>query len=149
VNVSPELREFLVDYIEHHRHDVVDEYGREALFTTSAGRVSTATIRRDYYKMTRPCIHSNGCPHGRDPSDCDAAKNKHAPRCPFGFETHPLRQWAIMNQLDAGMLKELLSDRVDVSVPVLDKHYDQRTEERKSKRRREELEKHLTEYSDA
>jgi len=42
------------------------------------------------------------------------------------------------------MPKELLSDRVDVSVPVLDKHYDQRTEERKSKRRREELEKHLT-----
>jgi hypothetical protein len=29
---------------------------------------------------------------------------------------------------------------------VLDKHYDQRTEERKSKRRRQELEKHLAEY---
>jgi hypothetical protein len=53
-----------------------------------------------------------------------------------------------MNQLDAGVPKELLSDRVDVSVPVLDKHYDQRTEERKSRRRREELEKHLIEYSD-
>ena len=51
-----------------------------------------------------------------------------------------------MNQLDAGMPKELLSDRVDVSVPALDKHHDQRTEERKSKRWREELEKHLYAY---
>jgi integrase len=148
VNVSAELCDFLVDYIEHHRHGIVDEYGREAMFTTSAGRVSTATIRRDFYKMTRPCVYSNDCPHDREAADCDAAKNKHAPQCPSGFTTHPLRKWAIMNQLDAGMAKELLSDRVDVSVPVLDKHYDQRTEERKSKRRREELEKHLTEYSD-
>jgi hypothetical protein len=35
--------------------------------------------------------------------------------CPSGSTTHPLRKWAIMNQLDAGMPKELLSDRVDVS----------------------------------
>jgi hypothetical protein len=52
-----------------------------------------------------------------------------------------------MHQLDAGISKELLSDRVDVSVPVLDKHYDQRSEERKSKRRLEELERHLPTYS--
>ena len=53
-----------------------------------------------------------------------------------------------MNQLDAGIPKELLSDRVDVSVPVLDKHYDQRTEEQQSKQRREVLETHMGEYSD-
>lgn len=45
-----------------------------------------------------------------------------------------------MDQLDAGIPKEILIDRVDVSVPVLDKHYDHRTEARKSQRRREELE---------
>ena len=38
--------------------------------------------------------------------------------CPGRFSTHPLRKWPIMNQLDAGVPKELLSDRVDVSVPV-------------------------------
>jgi hypothetical protein len=37
-----------------------------------------------------------------------------------------------MIQLDAGVPKKLLSDRVDVSVPILDKHYDQRSKERKS-----------------
>jgi hypothetical protein len=134
--------------VEHTRHGVTDEYGREPLFTTSAGRVPTATIRRDFYKMTRPCVYSTNCPHERETADCDAAKNRNASERTSGFTTHPLREWAIMNQLDAGVPKELLSDRVDVSVPVLDKHYDQRTEERKSRRRREELEKHLIEYSD-
>ena len=52
-----------------------------------------------------------------------------------------------MNQLDEGVPKELLSDRVDVSVPLLDKYYDQRSEERKSRRRRELLEASLEEYA--
>lgn len=60
---------------------------------------------------------------------------------------HPLRKWAIISQLDAGLPEELLSDRVDVSVPGLDKHYDQRTEERKSQRRREALEANLSQYA--
>jgi len=52
-----------------------------------------------------------------------------------------------MSQLDAGVPKEVLSDRVDVSVPVLEKHYDQRSEERKSRRRREELSANLPQYA--
>jgi hypothetical protein len=99
--------------------------------------------------MSRPCAYSDDCPHDREATDCDAAKNANAADCPSRFSTHPLRKWAIMRQLDAGVPKELLSDRVDVSVPVLDKHYDQRTEEQKSRRRREELEKHMGEYSQA
>lgn len=147
VNVTDRLCEFLADYIEHNRHDIVDEYGRHPLFTTTAGRVSTATIRRDFYKMTRPCVYSGTCPHKQEISGCEATKNANAADCPSRFSTHPLRKWAIMNQLDVGVSKELLSDRVDVSVPVLDKHYDQRTEVQKSRRRREELEKYLREYS--
>lgn len=146
VNISGELCDFISDYIEHHRHDVADEYGRSPLFTSSEGRVATATIRRDFYKMTRPCTYSGECPHGRVIADCDATKNTNAADCPSRFSTHPLRKWSIMIQLDAGLPKELLSDRVDVSVPVLDKHYDQRTKEQKSRRRREELERHLDSY---
>jgi integrase len=149
VNISDRLRNFVVDYADHNRADVTDTYDREPLFTTSGGRPSTATIRRDFYKMSRPCAYSDDCPHDREATDCDAAKNANAAGCPSRFSTHPLRKWAIMRQLDAGVPKELLSDRVDVSVPVLDKHYDQRTEEQKSRRRREELEKHMGEYSQA
>jgi site-specific recombinase XerD len=147
VNVSEQLGEFIEDYIEHTRVETMDRYGREPLFTTPSGRPSTTTIRRDFYKMTRSCVSTGDCPHGREVSDCEATMNANAADCPGRFSTHPLRKWAIMNQLDAGVPKELLSDRVDVSVPVLDKHYDQRSEERKSQRRREVLEVSLDTYA--
>jgi integrase len=147
VNISESLQRFIDDYIEHNRNDVLDEYGRNPLFTTSAGRVTTTTMRRDFYKMTRPCTYSNECPHDREQADCDATRSQQASSCPSSSSTHPLRKWSIMHQLDEGVPKELLSDRVDVSVPVLDKHYDQRSEERKSRRRREALEATLTQYA--
>lgn len=147
VNISDALQRFIEDYVEHNRQDILDEYDRAPLFTTPAGRVTTTTMRRDFYKMTRPCTYSNECPHDREPADCEATQNRKASQCPSSFSTHPLRKWSIMHQLDEGVPKELLSDRVDVSVPVLDKHYDQRSEERKSRRRREALVASLPQYA--
>jgi integrase len=147
INISPHVVEMLEAYVRQHRHDVTDEFDRKPLFTTAEGRVSTTTIRRDFYKLSRPCEYDTECPHDQDVTECKAAKSAHAASCPSSFSTHPLRKWAIMSQLDAGVSKELLSDRVDVSVPILDKHYDQRTEERKSRRRREALEANLPQYA--
>jgi hypothetical protein len=132
--------EFLQAFIGHNRHAVTDGFGRDPLFTPSKGRCSMTTIRRGFYKLTRPCEYDPNCPHDRELAECEATKTSHAAYCPSSFTTHPLRKWVIMSQLDAGVPKELLSDRVDVSVPILDKHYDQRSEERKSRRRREALE---------
>lgn len=134
-------------YIENNRIDVVDAFGREPLLTSDSGRVSRATVRRDFYKLTRPCEYSNECPHSRDISECAATKSTNASQCPSSYTPHPLRRWSIMHQLDEGIPKELLSDRVDVSVPILDKHYDQRSKERKSERRLEELQRHLPSFS--
>lgn len=147
INISPDIVDLFKAYIGHNRCEVTDEFGRQPLFTTTNGRVSTTTIRRDFYKLTRPCEYDPDCPHGRTVDECEAARNADAASCPSSFTTHPLRKWAIMSQLDAGVPKELLSDRVDVSVPILDKHYDQRTEERKSRRRQEALEANLTRYA--
>ena len=147
INISPALVDCLDAYVGHNRHDVTDEFGREPLFTTSAGRVSTTTVRRDFYKLSRPCEYDPDCPHGRIVAECEATRNAEAASCPSSFSTHPLRKWAIMTQLDEGVPKELLSDRVDVSVPILDKHYDQRSEERKSRRRREVLEANMDQYA--
>ncbi|ALG83083.1 integrase family protein (plasmid) [Halanaeroarchaeum sulfurireducens] len=147
INISPGLTQLLDDYISHNRNGATDQFDRNPLFTSYRGRVSTTTIRRDFYKLSRPCEYEPGCSHGREVEECEATHSKQAQSCPSSFTTHPLRKWSIMSQLDAGVSKEILSDRVDVSVPILDKHYDQRSEERKSIRRREELEANLEQYA--
>jgi site-specific recombinase XerD len=147
VNLSAGLVETIQDYIDHHRFDVEDDYYRSPLFTTQHGRVTRATIRRDFYKLTRPCMYSGECPHDRDISACEGTKDSKTAECPSRYSTHPFRKWSIMHQLDAGVSMELLSDRVDVSVPILEKHYDHRSEERKSRRRLEELEDKLPAFT--
>ncbi len=147
LNLSERLTQTIADYIDNNRINELDTFGREPLFTTKSGRPATSTIRRDFYKMTRPCIYGQGCPHDREITECDARTNSNADDCPSRYSTHPLRKWSIMHQLDAGISKEYLSDRVDVSIPVLERHYDQRSEERKSRRRREELADNLSSYS--
>lgn len=146
VNLSPGLTDLLEDYVAQKRHDVVDKFDRKPLFTTKNGRVSTTTVRRDFYQLTRPCEYDPDCPHDREIDDCKATSPADASLCPSSFSTHPLRKWSMMNQLDEGIPKELLSDRVDVSVPVLNKHYDQRSEERRSQQRREVLESNHGQY---
>ena len=97
-----------------------DEDGQSPLFTTKYGRVTRATIRRDFYKLTRPCMYSGECPHHRVISACEGTKGSKTEECPSRYSTHPFRKWSIMHQLDAGVSMELLSDRVDVSVPILE-----------------------------
>ncbi|WP_204366251.1 site-specific integrase [Haloarcula amylolytica] len=136
VNISDELAELIRSYLNSpDRHDVTDKFGREPLLTTPSGRPTVDTIRRDLYKLTRPCEHSNECPHDREIESCEAYHNHHASECPSSHSPHPLRRWSIEYQIDRGVAKELLCDRVDVSVPVLNKHYDTRSKERQQKHR--------------
>ena len=149
VNISASLTELIGDFMDNpDRHDVTDRYGREPLLTTRYGRPDTDTIRRDLYKLTRPCIYGNHCPHDRDMDACDAANNEHASKCPSSHSPHPLRRYSIETQIDRGVAKELLTDRVDVSVPILNKHYDLRSKERKRKHRLKVYEKLFDGYGD-
>lgn len=148
-NISKELADLIKRYLNSpKRHDVTDKFGREPLLTTESGRPSITTIQRDLYKLTRPCEYSDECPHGRDTDTCDATNSRHASECPSSHTPHPLRRWSIEHQIESGVSKELLSDRVDVSVPVLNKHYDTRSKERKRKHRLEVLEKIFGDYGD-
>ncbi|WP_128226566.1 site-specific integrase [Halobacteriaceae archaeon SHR40] len=149
VNVSQELMELIQQYLNNpDRHHVSDKFGRQPLLTTRHGRPKVGTIRRDLYKLTRPCIHSNECPHDRDIDSCEAVQNNHASKCPSSYTPHPLRRWSIEHQIDQGVPKDKLSDRVDVSVPVLNKHYDLRSEERKRKQRLKVYERLFEGYGD-
>jgi integrase len=148
-NISKGLADLIKEYLKSPpRPDVMDKFGRKPLLTTKDGRPEITTIRRDIYKLTRPCTYSDEFPHDCDPDECKANISRHASECPSSHSPHPLRRWSIEHQIESGVSKELLSDRVDVSVPVLNEHYDRRSEERKRQHRLEVLEKVFGDYGD-
>jgi integrase len=125
------------DYIDGRRHEVTDEEGRRPLFTTKEGRAHRTTLRKQVRLMTRPCEYSNDCPYDRSIEDCEATAYSKAAQCPGSVSPHPLRRSAITEALNEGHSKELVSDRMDVSTDVLEKHYDARSESEKRELRRE------------
>ena len=141
INISKELNQLILDYRNNpERPEGTDRYGRKPLFTSvdssgNVNRISINRIRDDFYKLSRPCVYANNCPEERDVEACEATKNRFASKCPANTSPHPLRSYAIMRQLDEGVPKGTLSDRVDVSVPTLEKHYDHRSEERQREAR--------------
>ncbi|NIC00268.1 site-specific integrase [Halobacterium sp. R2-5] len=148
-NISQGLADVIQGYLDSpQRHDVTDKFCRRPLLTTRDGRPDITTIRRDIYKLTRPCTYTGECPHDRDIGECDATISRQASECPSSQSPHPLRRWSIEHQIESGVSKELLADRVDVSVPVLNEHYDRRSEERKRQHRLEVLEKIFDDYGD-
>lgn len=154
INISPYLSKLIQDYLANpERPEGTDKYGREPLLTAednkgNVSRISVGRIRADFYKVTRPCEYTGTCPIGRDTSDCKVVKNRHASKCPENYTPHRLRSWSIMRQLDEGVRRDVLSNRVDVSVPTLKKHYDNRSKERKREQRLEELRNALTGFGD-
>lgn len=154
INISDELRDLLIDYLHNpDRPEGTGKFGRRPLFTVedtdgTFGRIGVNRVRDDFYKVTRPCAHGKGCPIGRGPDDCKAEKNRYAYKCPKNYSPHPLRSWSIMHQLDQGILRETLSNRVDVSVPVLEAHYDHRDPDKKREARLEKLEGKLPGYGE-
>lgn len=56
VTISEELRQTLADYIEVKRDPVVDDYGRDPLFTTTSGRLPRQRVYRSLVPLTQRCI---------------------------------------------------------------------------------------------
>jgi site-specific recombinase XerD len=138
--IGDETADVVDDYIRHNRKDVTDDHGREPLLTTSKGRIGKVTIRRTAYRYTRPCVVTGGCPHGKEPEDCEAATNyDKASKCPDSVSAHPFRRASITHHLNSDVPKPLVSDRMNVSTDVIDKHYDAEDEKGKMERRREYL----------
>jgi site-specific recombinase XerD len=137
VNIHDWVSHIIEDYIEDRRIEVEDDYGRKPIFTTNHGRVHRNTLRKRIRNMTRPCEFTDHCPYDREIEDCEATQYAKAAQCPGSVSPHPLRRSAITNFLNEGHSKELISDRMDVSVKVLENHYDARTEDEKRELRRE------------
>ncbi|QSG14456.1 tyrosine-type recombinase/integrase [Halapricum desulfuricans] len=141
VTISERSAKILVKYLSHHHKDLADEYGRTPLFCTDYKRLSRQRAYKAINRYTRPCIYSGNCPHGRKIDACEAyVNNKKAMQCPSSKSLHPIRRGSITHHLKRGWPKEALAERVDVSVEVLEKHYDARTHEDKREGRRRYVE---------
>jgi len=141
VDITQTTCEILKDYIEQHRHDVEDDHGRRPLFTTENGRASLTTLRNEMYILTAPCTYNGGeCPHDKDPETCQAAANKNdACKCPTSESTHAVRRGSITWHLRESTPKEVISGRADVSVRIIDEHYNQLSQKERADKRREYL----------
>ncbi|MFC7213725.1 tyrosine-type recombinase/integrase [Saliphagus sp. GCM10025334] len=140
VALSDRICDLLDDYIRDRREDVTDEYSRKPLITTTHGRVSPATIAKDAYCYSRPCVTGADCPHGRDPESCEYMQSPgKAPKCPSSVSPHAYRRGGITHYLASDVPETAVSQRANVSPDVLEQHYDQRTKREKMEQRRQYL----------
>jgi len=98
---------------------VTDEYDREPLITSQQGRLARSSIRRVVYKVTAPYYLNDLCP------DCVGTDGK----CGESVSPHAVQPSSIIHYLANDVTVEIGSDRMNVSRKLLEKHFDQRTEE--------------------
>ncbi|WP_247006351.1 tyrosine-type recombinase/integrase [Halorientalis litorea] len=142
VFLGPRWYSILDDYLDNpDRYEVTDDEGRTPLFTSKYGRPTGDTIYKWTHRLTRPCV-VGGCPHDdKDPSTCPAASgNDGAARlCPSSRGPHDVRRGAITAHLNDEVPPEAVSGRCDVSLSVLYRHYDVRTDREKMEVRKQQL----------
>ncbi|WP_435098440.1 tyrosine-type recombinase/integrase [Halarchaeum sp. P4] len=139
-SISEYVAGVIRDYIEGPRVDVTDDHGRAPLVTTPQGRIARSTVRDALYRITRPCWRSEACPHDRDPEDCEATEHGKMSTCPSSRSPHDVRSGRVTAYRLADAPRVVVSDRMDASEQILDKHYDRRSERRRAEQRREHLE---------
>jgi len=137
--ISRRVARVLQDYIDGPREDVVDNHGRRPLITTREGRASSSTIRDTYYCVTRPCWIGEECPHDRDPDECDATFYTKASTCPSSRSPHDARSGRVTAYRREDVPRQVVSDRLNASEEILDKHYDRRSERERAEQRRDYL----------
>ena len=99
-----------------------------------------STIQDTVYRLSRPCMLADReCPHDRDPDECEATGFDKASTCPNSRSPHDLRSGAVTAHLLDNVLVEIVSDRMNVSKKVLDRHYDRRNKRERMEQRRKFL----------
>jgi site-specific recombinase XerD len=139
VALSDRVCDLLSDWLEVNHSGVTDEHGRNPLFVTHSDRLSRNHARTIAYQFTRPCIYDSSCPHEREIEDCEASPTKKAYACPSSLSPHPFRRGAITYHLQEDTPEKVVSDRMDVGLDVLERHYDQRSKREKVQQRRRYL----------
>lgn len=139
VALSADVCDALDAYIKYNRIDAPDGHGRNPLFTSRCGRPAKSTLRDSIYRITRPCQYTGECPHDREIESCEAMEPNKASACPSSVSPHAIRRGSITWHLSEDVPEKVVSDRMNVSLDVLEKHYDRRTEKEKADQRRDYL----------
>jgi len=136
VGLSETVCDVLDTYIRTYRESKHDDAGREPLFCTAEGRPAVNTLRVWTYLATQPCLHEP-CPHGEERHTCDFVHVHEASKCPSSLSPHRVRTGSITWQRDCGLPAEVVAERVNATLEVIEKYYDKASKrERLEKRRR-------------
>lgn len=141
VYLGPRWFQIVEDYINNpDRVDGTDEFGRRPLFTTFRGdRPKPGTIYNWVVRALHPCSYSE-CPHDTTPEKCEArGRSASLAKCPSSVNPHAIRRGAITTHLNDDTPPEVVSERMDVSLEVLYRHYDARTNREKMAVRKKHL----------
>lgn len=136
VALSQSVCDALDAYLKYERDNAADEYGRSPLFTSRQGRPAKSSLRDSIYRITRPCQYTGDCPHDREIDSCESMEPNKASTCPSSVSPHAIRRGAITKHLSNDVPDKVVSDRMNVSLDVLEKHYDRRGEREKTEQRR-------------
>lgn len=127
------------DYVDGPRKQAQDDHGRDPLITTQHGRACESTIRNTLYRVTRPCWRGETCPHDRDPNACEATEGGQYSTCPSARSPHDVRSGRVTAYRRDNVPRAIVSDRLNASGQVLDKHYDRRGKRERAEQRRDHL----------
>lgn len=133
--ISDIAARYIEDFIEYHRPDVTDHYGRNPLITTRYGRPAGNTMRKTLYRVTRPCWYREPCPHDRDIAQCEATHLDHASKCPSSRSPHDLRSGRVTYYRREDVPRQIVKERLNASTDILDRHYDRRSDREQAEQR--------------
>jgi site-specific recombinase XerD len=139
VGLSERVCGILDDWLAVNHPGVIDDYGRNPLFATKLDRLSQNRGRTIAYQYTRPCVYDDECPHDREIESCEAQPTSESHLCPSSLSPHPFRRGAITYHLQEDTPERVVSDRMDVGMDVIERHYDQRSAREKLQQRRQYL----------
>ncbi|WP_353634585.1 tyrosine-type recombinase/integrase [Halobacterium sp. NMX12-1] len=139
VGIPSETTRAVSQYLNKHRYEVHDDHGRQPLLASRNGRPTDNTVRVWSYLATLPCT-AGSCPHGKEPPSCDWTERDQASKCPSSRAPHHVRTGSITWQLNSGIPIEVVSQRVNAGVDVIEEYYDKPSTEELWRRRRQQME---------
>lgn len=120
--LSTHVGHILEDYIGDTRIQNKDDFDRDPLISTRKGRIAVTTIRDNVYRVTRPCWRGVRCPHNEDPETCEYTAYPKMSMCESARSPHDVRSGRVTAYRLDDVPRQVVSDRLNASRQILDKH---------------------------